>query len=51
MNILRFVISPLPFIVFLPEKSKLLSVRISIYYITVLISTQFKNFPVPVDGI
>lgn len=50
LGVASLVILPLPFIVFPPEKSKLLSICIGIYYIMVLVSTQFGNFPVLLMG-
>ncbi|WP_443662440.1 cell division protein [Clostridium sp.] len=50
LGIISLVILPLPFIFFPPKKYKLLSVSIGIYFIIILISTIFGNFPVPLMG-
>lgn len=49
-GITSLVILPLPFILFPPQNSKLLSICLGIYFIVVLISTLFGNFPVPLMG-
>lgn len=50
LGIISLVILPLPFIFFPPKNSKLLSICIGIYFIIILISTIFGNFPVPLMG-
>ena len=50
LGVISLVILPLPFIFFPPKKYKLLSVSIGMYFIIVLISTLFGNFPVPLMG-
>jgi len=50
LGIISLVILPLPFIFFPPKKYKLLSVSIGMYFIIILISTLFGNFPVPLMG-
>jgi len=50
LGVISLVILPLPFIFFSPEKYKLLSVSIGMYFIIILISTLFGNFPVPLMG-
>lgn len=50
LGITSLVILPLPFILFPPPNSKLLSICLGIYFIIVLISTLFGNFPVPLMG-
>ncbi|MBW9155736.1 cell division protein [Clostridium tagluense] len=50
LGVISLVILPLPFIFFSPKKYKLLSVSIGIYFIIILISTLFGNFPVPLMG-
>ncbi|HHY25542.1 MAG TPA: cell division protein [Desulfitobacterium dehalogenans] len=50
LGITSLVILPLPFILFPPQNSKLLSICIGIYFAIVLISTLFGNFPVPLMG-
>lgn len=50
LGIFSLIALPLPFIIFPPKNNKLLSLSIGIYYITVLISPIFGNFPVPLMG-
>lgn len=50
LGFMSLAILPLPFIFFSPEKYKLLSVSIGMYFIIILISTLFGNFPVPLMG-
>jgi hypothetical protein len=50
LGVISLVILPLPFIFFPPKKYKLLSLSIGMYFIIVLISTLFGNFPVPLMG-
>lgn len=50
LGIISLVILPLPFILFPSKNSKLLSICIGIYFIIILISTIFGNFPVPLMG-
>ena len=50
LGICSLVILPLPFILFPSKNSKLLSICIGIYFIIILISTLFGNFPVPLMG-
>lgn len=50
LGIASLVILPLPFILFPPQNFKLLSKSIGIYFVAVLISTIFGNFPVPLMG-
>lgn len=50
LGIISLVIVPLPFILYPPKNSKLLSICIGIYYIIILVSTVFGNFPVPMMG-
>jgi len=50
LGVISLVILPLPFIFFSPKKYKLLSVSIGMYFIIILISTIFGNFPVPLMG-
>lgn len=49
-GITSLVILPLPFILFPPPDSKLLSFGLGIYFAAILLSTQFGNFPVPLMG-
>lgn len=50
LGIVSLVILPTPFILFPPEKLKLPSLCIGIYFIIIIISTFFGNFPVPLMG-
>ena len=50
LGIISLVILPLPFILFPSKNSKLLSICIGIYFIIILMSTIFGNFPVPLMG-
>ncbi len=50
LGIISLVMLPLPFIIFPPEKNKSLSICLGIYYTTILLSTMFGNFPVPLMG-
>lgn len=50
LGVISLLILPLPFIFFPPKEYKLLSLCIGIYFIVILISTLFGNFPVPLMG-
>lgn len=50
LGVISLLILPLPFIFFSPQKYKLLSVSIGMYFIIILISTLFGDFPVPLMG-
>jgi cell division protein FtsW (lipid II flippase) len=50
LGVISLVILPLPFIFFSPKKYKLLSISFGLYFIIILISTMFGNFPVPMMG-
>lgn len=50
LGVISLIILPLPFILFPPKSFKLLSTCIGVYFIIILISTQFGNFPVPLMG-
>ncbi|MGG7076632.1 cell division protein [Clostridium sardiniense] len=50
LGIISLIILPLPFILFPAKRYKLLSRGIGIYFILILISTIFGNFPVPLMG-
>jgi hypothetical protein len=50
LGVVSLAILPLPFIFFSPKKYKLLSVSIGMYFIIILTSTLFGNFPVPLMG-
>ena len=50
LGITSLIILPLPFILFPPRNIKLLSICLGVYFIVVLISTLFGNFPVPLMG-
>ncbi|MHB9943407.1 cell division protein [Clostridium sporogenes] len=50
LGVISLMILPLPFLFFPPKEHKLLSLSIGIYFIVILISTLFGNFPVPLMG-
>ena len=50
LGITSLVILPLPFILFPPRNIRLPSICLGIYFMVVLISTLFGNFPVPLMG-
>ena len=50
LGLISLVILPLPFIFFPPKKYRLLSISIGMYFVIILISTLFGNFPVPLMG-
>lgn len=50
LGIVSLVILPTPFILFPPEKLKLPSICIGLYFSIIIISTFFGNFPVPLMG-
>ncbi|SFN97837.1 cell division protein [Proteiniclasticum ruminis] len=50
LGIISLAMLPLPFFLFPPQSAKLPSICIGVYFIIILISTLFGNFPVPVMG-
>ena len=50
LGILSLIILPMPFLFFAPKNMRLCSTCIGIYFIIILISTIFGNFPVPLMG-
>ncbi|MGH4137118.1 cell division protein [Clostridium sp.] len=50
LGVISLIILPLPFIFFAPKNLRLSSTCIGIYFIIILISTIFGNFPVPLMG-
>lgn len=50
LGITSLIILPLPFVFFAPKNLRLCSKCIGIYFIIILISTIFGNFPVPLMG-
>lgn len=50
LGIISLMILPLPFLFFPPKEHKLLSLSIGVYFIVILISNLFGNFPVPLMG-
>lgn len=50
LGIISLVILPVPFILFPPKNLKLPSICLGLYFIIILISTLFGNFPVPLMG-
>jgi hypothetical protein len=50
LGIASLVILPLPFFLFPPRNAELLSKSLGVYFVIILISTIFGNFPVPMMG-
>lgn len=50
LGITSLAILPLPFFLFPPQNTKLPSNCLGVYFIIILISTLFGNFPVPIMG-
>ena len=50
LGVLSLIILPVPFILFPPKNLKLPSICVGLYFIIILISTFFGNFPVPLMG-
>ncbi|QLY81261.1 FtsW/RodA/SpoVE family cell cycle protein [Clostridium intestinale] len=50
LGVLSLIILPVPFILFPPKHLKLPSTCLGLYFMLVLISTLFGNFPVPLMG-
>lgn len=50
LGVLSLIILPVPFILFPPKHLKLPSTCLGLYFMIVLISTLFGNFPVPLMG-
>lgn len=50
LGIASLIILPLPFIFSMPRNFKLPSLCLGIYFIGILISSQFGNFPIPLMG-
>jgi cell division protein FtsW (lipid II flippase) len=50
LGIISLVILPIPFILFPPKNLKLPSICVGLYFIIIIISTFFGNFPVPLMG-
>jgi hypothetical protein len=50
LGIISLALLPMPFILFPPRKLKLPSVCIGLYFIIIILSTLFGNFPVPLMG-
>jgi cell division protein FtsW (lipid II flippase) len=50
LGVISLVILPVPFILFPPKNLKLPSICLGLYFIIILISTLFGNFPVPLMG-
>ena len=49
-GVISLVLLPLSFILFPPQKFRLLSMCLGLYFTIILISTLFGNFPVPLMG-
>lgn len=49
-GIFSLILLLIPFIVFPPQKMKLPSVCVGLYFLIILVSTLFGNFPVPLMG-
>lgn len=50
VGVISLVLLPMPFIFFPIKEVKLLSICIGLYFLIILISTVFGNFPVPLMG-
>lgn len=50
LGVISLIILPMPFILFSPKNFELLSICLGLYFIIILISTLFGNFPVPLMG-
>jgi hypothetical protein len=50
LGIISLIILPLPFLLFPPQNARLISRCIGAYFIIIIISTLFGNFPVPLMG-
>jgi hypothetical protein len=50
LGVISLVVLPVPFILFPPRNFKLPSICLGLYFIIILISTLFGNFPVPLMG-
>ncbi len=50
IGIISLAILPIPFILFPPKSLKLPSICVGLYFIIILVSTLFGNFPVPLMG-
>ncbi len=50
LGAISLIIMIIPFLFFQPSKNKILSISFGIYYIIILISNIFGNFPVPLMG-
>ncbi|MDQ7092586.1 hypothetical protein REC12_03185 [Desulfosporosinus sp. PR] len=50
LGIISLAILPVPFILFPPKNLRLLSICVGLYFIIILISTIYGNFPVPLMG-
>lgn len=50
LGLLSLIILPVPFILFPPKNFKLPSICVGLYFIIILISTLYGNFPVPLMG-
>lgn len=50
LGVLSLIILPVPFILFPPKNLKLPSICVGLYFIIILISTFFGNFPLPLMG-
>jgi hypothetical protein len=50
LGVISLIILPTPFILFSPKNLQLPSICLGLYFIIILISTLFGNFPVPLMG-
>ncbi|GFZ33276.1 hypothetical protein CSC2_38020 [Clostridium zeae] len=50
LGVISLIILPVPFILFPPKNFKIPSICVGLYFIIILISTLFGNFPVPLMG-
>jgi cell division protein FtsW (lipid II flippase) len=50
VGVISLAILPIPFILFPPKNLKLPSICVGLYFIIILVSTLFGNFPIPLMG-
>lgn len=50
LGVISLTVMIIPFLIFPPKKNKILSICFGTYFIIILISTVFGNFPIPLMG-